>query len=150
MTPRRRRLRLRDPLRYERDWWEAGIEWVAGVDEVGRGPLAGPVVAAAVILPPGVRVKSVTDSKLLTPEARLEIDAEVRAVAASVGVGAASAAAIDALGIVGATREALARALGAPRASRTASLLPPAKSRKPASGSRSCRSRKRAPGICAA
>ena len=115
MTPRRRRLPLRDPLRYERDWWGAGIEWVAGVDEVGRGPLAGPVVAAAVILPPGVRVKSVTDSKLLTPEARLEIDAEVRAVAASVGVGAASAAAIDALGIAGATREALARALGALR-----------------------------------
>ena len=72
MPPRRRRLRLKDPLRYERDLWDVGIEWVAGVDEVGRGPLAGPVVAAAVavILPAGVRVGGASDSKLLSPKAR--------------------------------------------------------------------------------
>jgi ribonuclease HII len=113
MTPRRRRLRLKDPLRYERELWEGGIEWVAGVDEVGRGPLAGPVVAAAVVLPIDVRIPCVTDSKLLTAEERLEADAAVRAVAVAVGVGAASAGTIDALGITGATRTALRRALEA-------------------------------------
>src|SRR6185295_5389278 len=101
--PPRRRLRLKDPLRYERDWWEIGIEWVAGVDEVGRGPLAGPVVAAAVILPADVRVSGASDSKLLTAEQRLEVDAEVRSVALAVGVGAASADAIDRIGITAAT-----------------------------------------------
>ena len=111
MTPRRRRLRLKDPLRYERDFWEQGVEWVAGVDEVGRGPLAGPVVAAAVILPPDVRVRGVSDSKQLCAEARADADAEVRRIAAAVAVGAASAAEIDALGIAAATRAALRRAL---------------------------------------
>jgi ribonuclease HII len=115
VTPRRRRLRLKDPLRYERELWDEGIEWVAGVDEVGRGPLAGPVVAAAVILPAGVRVKGVSDSKQLTAEARVEADAEVRRLAAAFAVGAASAAEIDALGIAGATRIALERALDALR-----------------------------------
>jgi ribonuclease HII len=111
VTPRRRRLRLKDPLRYERDFWEQGVEWVAGVDEVGRGPLAGPVVAAAVILPPDVRVRGVSDSKQLCAEARADADAEVRRIAAAVAVGAASAAEIDALGIAAATRAALRRAL---------------------------------------
>lgn len=115
MTPRRRRLRLKDPLRYERELWEQGIEWVAGVDEVGRGPLAGPVVAAAVILPPDVRVKGVSDSKQLSAEAREDADAEVRKVALAVAVGAASAHEIDQLGIAGATRAALKRALDALR-----------------------------------
>lgn len=87
------------------------MEWVAGVDEVGRGPLAGPVVAAAVILPIDVRVPGVSDSKQLTAEARTEAEAEVRRLAAAVAVGAASAAEIDALGIAGATRAALQRAL---------------------------------------
>ena len=113
MTPRPRRLRLRDPLRYERDFWNEGIEWVAGVDEVGRGPLAGPVVAAAVVLPVDVRVKHVSDSKVLGAETRLEAEAAVREAALAVGVGAASAALVDALGLTGATRVALRRALEA-------------------------------------
>ena len=113
MPPRRRRLRLKDPLRYERDLWEAGIEWVAGVDEVGRGPLAGPVVAAAVILPMDVRVPCVSDSKLLSAEERVVADAAVRDAALAIGVGAASAATIDELGITWATRTALERALDA-------------------------------------
>ncbi len=113
MPPRRRRLQLKDPLRYERAWWEVGIEWVAGVDEVGRGPLAGPVVAAAVILPADLRVKGASDSKLLSAEARVEVDAEVRSVALAVGVGAASADAIDRFGITAATCAALKRALDA-------------------------------------
>ena len=113
VPPRRCRLRLKDPLRYERGWWEDGVEWVAGVDEVGRGPLAGPVVAAVVVLPRDVRVEGMSDSKLLSPAARLELEAEVRSVAAAIGMGAASATAIDALGIAAATRAALRRALDA-------------------------------------
>ena len=53
---------------YERSAWEAGHTVVAGVDEAGRGPLAGPVVAAAVVLPPELAVGKLTDSMLLTPE----------------------------------------------------------------------------------
>lgn len=111
MTPARRRLRLKDPLRYERRLWEGGVDHVAGVDEVGRGPLAGPVVAAAVILPRDVRVAAVTDSKILTPEERVEAEAAVRAAALAVGVGAASSREVDRDGITGATRSAIRRAL---------------------------------------
>ena len=113
MTARRRRLRLKDALRYERVWWDVGTKWVAGVDEVGRGPLAGPVVAAAVILPADLQVKGASDSKVLSPKVRLEVDAEVRSVAVAVGLGAASSATVDLLGITSATRAALKRALDA-------------------------------------
>ena len=111
MTPRPRRLRLKDPLRYERELWEQGIEWVAGADEVGRGPLAGPVVAAAVILPRDVRVPGVSDSKQMSAEARDEAEVEVRRLALAVSVGAASAREIDQLGMTAATRTAIKRAL---------------------------------------
>ncbi|MBW3536088.1 MAG: ribonuclease HII [Gemmatimonadetes bacterium] len=98
-------------MRYERRLWEDGIEHVAGVDEVGRGPLAGPVVAAAVILPRDARVSVVTDSKLLAPDERDEAEAAVRAAALAVGVGAASPREVDRDGITGATRSAIRRAL---------------------------------------
>lgn len=111
MTPRRKKLRLRDPLRYERDWWERGIEMVAGVDEVGRGPLAGPVVAAAVILPPDVELKDAMDSKALAAKARVEIAEQIRGTAVAWGLGAGSASEVDRLGITTATRLALRRAL---------------------------------------
>lgn len=108
----RRRLRLRDPLRYERTYWDEGVPEVAGLDEVGRGPLAGPVVAAVVVLPPDTLVPDVRDSKALRPEARQEAAAAIREVALGWGIGAASAAEIDEEGIVPATGRALRRALG--------------------------------------
>lgn len=112
MTPaRRRRLRLRDPLRYEREWWEAGVPTVAGVDEVGRGPLAGPVVAAAVVLPPDLHIRGVSDSKAVAAEERTELAVRIREAAVAWGVGAGSAREIDDLGIASATRLALRRAL---------------------------------------
>jgi ribonuclease HII len=111
MSPARKRLRLKDPLRYERERWNAGIECVAGVDEVGRGPLAGPVVAAAVVLPHDVFIKGVSDSKLVPAELRVELAARIRDAAVAWAVGAGSAREIDAFGILGATRLALRRAL---------------------------------------
>jgi len=111
MTPARKRLRLRDPLRYERQRWDAGIECVAGVDEVGRGPLAGPVVAAAVVLPPDLYIKGVSDSKLIEAELRTELALEIKYRALAWGVGAGSARDIDRFGITAATRLALRRAL---------------------------------------
>ncbi|RYG61026.1 MAG: ribonuclease HII, partial [Alphaproteobacteria bacterium] len=90
----------------------AGLR-VAGVDEVGRGPLAGPVVAAAVIVPESAREKLLAvagDSKLLTPKKRVLVDALVRAECV-VGLGEASVAEIDEINILQATFLAMRRAL---------------------------------------
>jgi ribonuclease HII len=85
--------------------------WVAGVDEAGRGPLAGPVVAAAVILDPGRRIRGLNDSKLLAPEVRERLAARIRQAALAVGLGWADVAEIDALNILEATHLAMRRAL---------------------------------------
>src|SRR5713101_579988 len=84
---------------FEQPLWEQGLTLVAGVDEVGMAPLAGPVIAAAVILPPGTRIQGVNDSKQLTPEERDSLEPEIRAVCVAVGVGRAEVAEIDALNI---------------------------------------------------
>ena len=101
----------RDPLEYERQLWGRGIARVAGVDEVGRGPLAGPVVAAAVILAEGVEIEGAVDSKTLTPAARSELAREIHERAAAVAIGAASAREIDRINILRATARAMNRAL---------------------------------------
>src|SRR2546428_778027 len=67
--------------------WRVGIRHVAGVDEVGMGPLAGPVVAAAVVFPPGTRLDGVADSKVLTAAMRERLDVEIRRRADAVGIG---------------------------------------------------------------
>jgi ribonuclease HII len=86
---------------------------VAGVDEVGRGCLAGPVVAAAVILDPARPVAGLRDSKLLTPARREELAARIEERAAAVGVGTADAREIDTLDILRATHLAMRRAVEA-------------------------------------
>jgi len=86
---------------------------VAGVDEAGRGPLAGPVVAAAVVLPRGVSVAGADDSKQLSAAIREDLCAEILSVATSVGVGAASVREVDRLNILQATTRAMQRALDA-------------------------------------
>jgi ribonuclease HII len=106
-------------LQHEMRLWQAGMRFVAGIDEAGRGALAGPVAAAAVIVPPdaafaGVWVQ-VRDSKLLSPIARTELAAAIRSAALSWGVGMASAEEIDAMGIAPATRLAMQRAVEALR-----------------------------------
>ncbi len=102
--------RPRDVLEYERQFWGRGRS-VAGVDEVGRGPLAGPVLAAAVVLPRGIVIEGADDSKVLTADQRLELFERIRAVATCVGVGAASVREIDRRNILRATTVAMQRAL---------------------------------------
>jgi ribonuclease HII len=86
---------------------------VAGVDEAGRGPLAGPVVAAATVLPLGVVIPGLNDSKLLTAEKREELALAIRRVALAIGLGEASHLEIDAVNIAVAGRRALKRAVEA-------------------------------------
>ena len=98
----------------ERLLWKQGYLRVAGVDEVGRGPLAGPVVAAAVVFPRSFRASrlpGLRDSKQLTATARERLAPTIRRFAAGVGVGSASPAEIDGIGIVGATMAAMSRAV---------------------------------------
>ena len=99
------------PYRYEAQAWRAGLARVAGLDEAGRGPLAGPVVAAAVVLTPDRRVKKLADSKLLSPERREELFGEITARAAAVGVGIVDHETIDRVNILQATRMAMVEAL---------------------------------------
>jgi ribonuclease HII len=88
-----------------------GFRFVAGVDEVGRGCLAGPVYAGAVVLSGRARIPGLDDSKALPADVRTDLAARIRRRALGVGVGAASAAEIDTLGIAPATRLAMRRAL---------------------------------------
>jgi ribonuclease HII len=111
MTRRRERLRLHKLLALERTFWDRGLRFLAGVDEAGRGPLAGPVVAAAVILPEGVAIEGVDDSKRLSPTVREELAAEICGRALCFGIGAASSREIDRLNILRATHLAMQRAV---------------------------------------
>jgi ribonuclease HII len=103
--------RLRKLLAAEYGLWEGGCLHVAGVDEVGRGPLAGPVVAAAVILPPGCWIDGVDDSKKLTHEKRLALYERIVSSCVCFGVGAASTVEIDRINIRRATALAMQRAI---------------------------------------
>ena len=103
-------IRPQDLLEYERRFWGRGFS-VAGVDEAGRGPLSGPVVAAAVILPKGVVIEGADDSKALSPKRRSDLFDTITALADCVGVGAASVWEIDHRNILRATTLAMQRAL---------------------------------------
>ncbi len=89
----------------------AGYPLVAGIDEVGRGCWAGPVVAAAVILPPRVRLSGVTDSKLLSHQRRVELARLIKRRSLAVGIGWVSPADIDAHGLSWAVHQSGLRAL---------------------------------------
>ncbi len=107
-------------LEFERSYWKSGLQPVAGVDEVGRGALAGPLVAAAVVFPAGLELRSkaaiqmgslVRDSKLMTHESRLAAAESIRSLAESVSIGAVTNAEIDLLGLTAANRIAMERAV---------------------------------------
>ena len=82
-------------LHFERVLWKAGIVHIAGVDEVGVGPLAGPVVAAAVVFPPDTEIDGIDDSKALDEETRQRLNGCIRAKASGIGIGVVSVDDID-------------------------------------------------------
>ena len=104
--------RLEAMLSYEKALYENGVELIAGIDEVGRGPLAGPVVAAAVILPKGCKIRYLNDSKKIPKSKHEAIYNEIIEHAVAVGVGVKDAAVIDQVNIYEATKLAMLEALG--------------------------------------
>ena len=94
-------------MKYERELYSAGIRHVAGIDEVGRGPLAGPVVAAAVVLPQGFDLPGVDDSKKLTARKREGLFKAIIGQSLAYGVGMADNHAIDEINILEATKAAM-------------------------------------------
>src|SRR5438876_8687821 len=96
---KKERNRLDAMLHFERLLWKAGIQHIAGVDEVGMGPLAGPVVAAAVVFPPGTEIDGVDDSKALDEEARNQLDQEIRNKASAFAIGVVEVDDIDRINI---------------------------------------------------
>jgi ribonuclease HII len=95
----RERRRLDAMLHFERVLWQAGIVHIAGVDEVGVGPLAGPVVACAVVFPPHTEIDGIDDSKVLDEETRKRLEQEIRAKASGIGIGVVGVEEIDRLNI---------------------------------------------------
>ena len=96
---------------FESKLWKKGADFVAGIDEVGRGPLAGPVVSAAVILPKGFFNKHIKDSKKLTALQREKLFAEIIDNAITFAVGCVDAHVIDKMNILKATYESMYRAI---------------------------------------
>jgi ribonuclease HII len=105
--------RLRGLLRFEAALWEQGITRIAGVDEAGMGTLAGPVVAAAAILPRDFRPRGLDDSKVLDPEERERLAREIQAQAVAWALGSASHEEVDALDVYRAGLLAMRRAVEA-------------------------------------
>lgn len=105
--------KYRNMSEYENEARSQGFVSVAGMDEAGRGPLAGPVVAAAVILDPENPVYGVDDSKKLSPKKRAALKAEIEAKAISVGVGIVDVETIDSINILEATKLAMKKAVEA-------------------------------------
>lgn len=103
--------RLENMLNEERELLAKGFKNIAGVDEAGRGPLAGPVVAAAVILPPGLKITGLDDSKKLSKAVRQELYDQIVLKARAYGLGSASKDEIDRIGIAQATFLAMKRSL---------------------------------------
>ena len=104
-------LRLESMLSYEKELYKHGLTLIAGVDEVGRGPLAGPVVAAAAILPKNCKIKGLNDSKKIPKKKHLEIFQAVQDQALSIGIGIMDNQVIDQVNIYEATKLAMKEAI---------------------------------------
>lgn len=105
-------LRLEKMLAYEKELYTQGIQLIAGVDEVGRGPLAGPVVAAAVILPKGSKIPGLNDSKKIPKSKHKGIYEAVLQEAIAIGIGIKDNHVIDQVNIYEATKLAMMEAIG--------------------------------------
>ena len=104
-------LRLKTMLSYEKELYKQGLTLVAGVDEVGRGPLAGPVVAAAVILQKNCKIRGLNDSKKIPKKKHLEIYQAVQDQALAIGIGIMDNQVIDQVNIYEATKLAMKEAI---------------------------------------
>lgn len=104
-------LKLREMSSTENELYRDGIEFVAGVDEVGRGPLAGPVYAACVVLPKNFDVLGIDDSKKLSEKKRTELDAIIKEKALAYGIGIIDNDIIDEINILNATKLAMMHAI---------------------------------------
>jgi ribonuclease HII len=100
-----------DPYRYDESMRRDGVRTIAGVDEAGRGPLAGPVVAAAVILQPGLKIEGLRDSKTVPEKERRAIFEEILCSDSFIGLGISEAQTIDRVNILEATRLAMVAAV---------------------------------------
>ncbi len=107
----KQKLLLEEMLTYERQLWEQGYDIVAGVDEVGRGPLAGPVVAAAVVLPQDFSILGINDSKKVTEKKREELFPIIKEEAVAYGIGIVDHQVIDEINILEATKIAMKKAI---------------------------------------
>ena len=109
----KQKLRLEEMLQFERELWAKGVKYIAGVDEVGRGPLAGPVVTAAVVLPADFSLLGVDDSKKLSPKRREELFEQIKEAAVCWAIGRREPNRIDEINILEATKEAMTDAINA-------------------------------------
>jgi ribonuclease HII len=106
-------VRIQPDLALERQLWERGVDAVAGVDEVGVGALAGPVVAAAVIIAPEISIDGLADSKLLTSKRRHALFVVIRERAIAIGIGRTEVEEVDRMNVYWAAMEARRRAVAA-------------------------------------
>ncbi len=105
------RARIQEMSIYEKDAFINGVNYVAGIDEAGRGPLAGPVVSAAVILPKDIFIENLKDSKKLSPNKREKIFDEIKQKAIAYGIGMVDEKFIDEINILNATKLAMKKAV---------------------------------------
>ena len=102
---------MEDLYKYEKELYDKGINLIGGIDEVGRGPLIGPVVAACVILPKDFQLEGLTDSKKLSEKKRIAFDKVIREKAISIGIGEIDEKTIDKVNIYEATKLAMKKAV---------------------------------------
>ncbi len=113
MRVEQKRRRMEELLLWERRLWAQGLRLVAGCDEVGVGPLAGPVVAAAVVIPPDPQLSGIDDSKSLTARQRERLACALQEHALGIGVGVVEPEEVDRINVLGAALEAMRRAVNA-------------------------------------
>lgn len=102
---------MNDIFQYDEFLREKGFRYIAGIDEAGRGPLAGPVVSSAVILKSGIRIKGLKDSKKLSERKRDQLYEEIKNSSLDIGIGISSSEEIDRLNILNATKLSMQKAL---------------------------------------
>lgn len=104
---------MNDMYKFEKEFQECGKHYIAGVDEVGRGSMIGPVITAAVILNPDIMIDGLNDSKKLSPKKRAELEKQIKEKAITWAIGEASIEEVDTLNVYQATKLAMKRAIDA-------------------------------------